>query len=402
MNLNKIINIFLLILFIFQTVCFGTENNYAEENLNYNSKDENGNLKIYSEAVILMEASTGKVLFEKNMYEKKYPASTTKIMTAILALENCELEEMAKASESAVLTVKSGYSIADIQVGESFTVEELLNVMMLQSANEAATILAEHISGSLNEFTKLMNKKAKEIGCLNTNFVNANGAHDENHYSTAYDMALIARYCMRNPKFREIISKDECSLSTTDIWQEERNFKNTNSLMIESSRYYYPYCNGIKTGFTTPAKNCLISGANKDGFELISVILHAESTEEGLSARYLDTINLFNYGYNNFQLENIQKEYNMVGAVNLIDDSKLAKSEENLNEKENIKESSNESVIKKENLLVSKIFLNKNIIKIILGLAIFIGMLYIKINNKSKRKIRRKHSYNNLYDFKFN
>ena len=170
---------------------------------------------------------------------------------------------------------------------------------MLQSANEAANVIAEHISGSVEEFAKLMNKKAKEIGCLDSNFVNANGAHDDNHYSTAYDLAMIAKYCMENETFRRIAKLESCSLPTTEIFQEERFFRNTNSLMQPNSRYYYPYCNGIKTGFTTPAKNCLISSSNKDGFELISVVLHAESTEDGSSARYIDTINLFEYGYKN-------------------------------------------------------------------------------------------------------
>ena len=270
-----------------------SENPYTS-NLQYKSVDDAGNLKIYSEAAILIEKTTGKILYEKNAYEKKYPASTTKILTAILVIENSDLNEKATASSYAINSIKSGYSIADIQVGESFTIEELLSVMLLQSANEAANILAEHVSGSIEEFTKLMNQKAKEIGCRNTNFVNANGAHNENHYSTAYDMAKIASYCMKNEIFTRIASKMECSLPTTEKWQEERKFYNTNNLMDSTSRYYYPYCTGLKSGFTTPAKNCLVATSNKNGFELISVILHAETTEEGLSARYLDTINLFN------------------------------------------------------------------------------------------------------------
>ena len=161
-----------------------------------------------------------------------------------------------------------------------------------------------------------MNEKAKEIGCLDSNFINANGAHNENHYSTAYELAMNAKYCMENETFRELAKKQECRLPATEIFEEERIFRNTNSLMQANSRYYYPYCNGIKTGFTTPAKNCLISSSNKDGFELISVVLHAESTEEGLSARYIDTINLFEYGYNNYNKDEILKEYNLLGTTN--------------------------------------------------------------------------------------
>ena len=276
------------------------------ENINKSTKDE---LNIYSESAILIEATTGKILYEKDMHGIKYPANTTKILTAIIAIENCDLNEKARASYDAVHSIKSGYSIANIQVGEEFTISELLDVMLIHSANEAANVIAEHISGSVSEFAELMNKKAREIGCLNSNFVNANGAHEDNHYSTAYDLAVIAKYCMQNQEFRKIVEKMECSLPATEIFNEPRIFRNTNSLMTRNSKYYYEYCNGIKTGFTTPAKNCLISSSNRYGFELISVILHAETTENGQSARYLDTINLFEYGYKNYKKDEILAEY---------------------------------------------------------------------------------------------
>ena len=161
----------------------------------------------------------------------------------------------------------------------------------------------------------MMNEKAKEIGCLDTHFVNANGIHDENHYSTSYDMATIAAYCMKNETFRKYANMMECRLPNTEFWGEEqieqngeRHFYNTNKLLMPGDKYYYPYCTGIKTGFTTPAKNCLIASSDKDGFELITVILHAEQTEEKLSARYMDTISLFEYGYNNFSKDAIYKE----------------------------------------------------------------------------------------------
>ena len=337
-----ILNLIIITLFqfVFSLNCFAEfidepEEPEGEIALEEEIEDEN---RIYSEAAILVEKQTGKVLFGKNVYDRKYPASTTKILTAIIALERCSLDETATASEYAVDSVKAGYTNADIKVGETFTIGELLDVMMIVSANEAATIIAEHISGSVSEFANLMNEKAKEIGCLETHFVNANGEHNEDHYTTAYDLALIARYCMQNEKFRELISKKTCSLPVTEIYVNakreeveklneknknkkkykpivfeelnlERNFRNTNSLMKEDSRYYYPYCIGGKTGFTTPAKNCLVSFSDKDGFETIAVVLHAENTEDNLSARYLDTIKLFEYGYNNYTLEGILEEY---------------------------------------------------------------------------------------------
>ena len=324
MKLKKLIFSFAMIIFMLEIlagiICNATEdksqmvilNDFSEIEKNIEPiKEENKDvLKIYSEAAILIEAKTGKILYDKDIYSRKNPASTTKILTAIIAIEECDLNEKAIASHNAVHSVKSGYTVADIQEGESFTIKELLDVLMLQSANEAANILAEHISGSIEEFTKLMNQKAKEIGCLDSNFVNANGAHSDNHYSTAYDLAMIAKYCMQNETFRELVKKEVCSLQATEFFDKERIFRNTNSLMQPNSRYYYPYCNGIKTGYTTPAKNCLISSSNKNGFELISVILHAESTDEGLSARYEDTINLFEYGYDNFNKDTIWEEYN--------------------------------------------------------------------------------------------
>lgn len=291
MNLKKISICFFIYVYIISVICnciYATEENIQNE-------QNSGEMVIYSESAILMESKTGKVLYEKNMNERKYPASTTKILTAIIALEKCELNETAVASANAVNEIKSGYTKANIQVGETFTIEQLLNVMMVQSANEAATIIAEHISGNVEEFSKLMNQKAQEIGCKNSNFVNANGVHSDNHYSTAYDLALIARYCMENDKFRSLANMMECSLPRTEFWQDEqveengeRVFKNTNKLLLSDNKYYYPYAIGIKTGFTTPAKNCLISASNKDGFETIAIVLHAESTEEGESARYLD------------------------------------------------------------------------------------------------------------------
>ena len=375
-------------------------------------------LKMYSESAILIEAETGKVLYDKDMHVRKYPASTTKILTAILAIENCNLNDVATASHSSIFSVKSGYTVANIQEGESFTIRELLDVLMLQSANEAANVIAEHISGSINEFTNLMNQKAKEIGCLDSNFVNTNGAHNENHYSTAYDLALIAKYCMKNDVFRQLVTKESCSLPQTEIYQEERVFRNTNSLMNKESKYYYPYCNGIKTGFTTPAKNCLISSSNKDGFELISVILHAETTEEGQSARYVDTINLFEYGYNNFNKDEIWEEYGLNEEISSIveqsDKSNMvANNMESIidNQEELIEEHKIETVgaIKKEYNIVEKNNDYKEWIKIFSGILIILYLIkYYKTKSKvavnEVVKIRESASNNsdNIYNFKIN
>ena len=262
------------------------------------------NFSIYSEGAILMDSSTGKVLYGKNEDEKLYPASTTKILTAILAIEKCNLTDKITASNTAVMSIPAGYSNAAIQPGEALTVQELLDLFLIHSANEVGFIFAEHISGSAEDFATLMNQKATEIGCKNTHFTNPSGLHDSEHYSTAYDMALIARYCMKNETFRNIVSKTSCTVKATDKY-EERYFKNTNDLIIPSSKYYYEYAIGIKTGFTTQAKNCLISASLKDGLELITVSLGAEATEDGRSGRYVDTLNLFEYGFSNYKIQQV-------------------------------------------------------------------------------------------------
>ena len=280
-------------------------------------ENKTNELSIYSESAILIESKTGKILYEKNSNEKKYPASTTKILTAIIALENCNLTDTVSASYNAIMSIPSGYSIAEIKEDEILTVEQLLNVFLIHSANEAGYILAEHISGTISDFADLMNKKALEIGCTNTHFTNPSGIQDENHYSTAHDMALIAQYCMKNETFRQIVSKTSYTLEPTNKTSEERHFFTTNDLIKTSSEYYYPYCIGIKTGYTSKAKNCLISASQKDGLELITVVLGAEFTEEGKSARNTDTINLFNYGFENYKYQEILAKNSIIKNITI-------------------------------------------------------------------------------------
>lgn len=329
---TKIFLLFAIILiyinFCASSVCFATDD-----------------LQIFSETAILIEQSTGKILYKKDAYKRMYPASTTKILTCIIALEECDLNETAVASEEAISRLEEGYTKANIVPGEEFTIKQLLLLMQLQSANEAANIIAEHISGGIEEFAKLMNKRAKEMGCIGSNFVNPNGMHDENHYSTAYDLAQIARYCMQNDTYREIVLTPKCDIPDTDIWnnykiemgredEPYREFYNTNRLLKEDDEYYYPYCTGGKTGFTTPAKNCFVATSNKDGFELVSVIMHAELTDDEKSARYVDTINLFNYGYDNYNLEEIQEEYKEVKKTNIKSSNNKTNLQENSNDKD--------------------------------------------------------------------
>lgn len=319
MSVNRKSNLFkrfLLILFIILT----TLNTYsfvlAEETTNTetetNSAEEGTASNIpstYSPSTLLMDLDSGKILYSKNANTRMYPASTTKIMTAILTIENCELTDTAVASHDAVYSVPAGYTHASIQEGEELTIEQLLNVLLIPSANEAASILAEHIAGSVEAFADMMNAKAVEIGCKDTHFVNPNGVHDENHYSTAYDLALIGKYAMQYDVFRDIASKTSCSLPATDKYpREDRLFNTTNNLIKENystaaNNYYYPYATAGKTGYTDAAKNCIVATAKKDDISLLAVVLHGERTEDGLSQRALDCKTLFEYGFNNYKHE---------------------------------------------------------------------------------------------------
>ena len=287
---------------------------------------EANNLTIYSEAAILMEADTGKVLIGKNENVQKYPASITKVLTAIIAIEKCQLTDKITASRSAVMSIPNGYSNAAIQPDETLTVQELLDLFLIHSANEVGFIFAEHISGSIENFATLMNQKAVEIGCTNTHFTNPSGIHDVNHYTTAYDMALITRYCMQNETFRQIVAKTSCTVGATDKY-EERHFSNTNDLINPSSKYYYEGAIGVKTGFTTPAKNCLIGASLRDNLELIFVSLGAQAASDGRSGRYVDAITLFDWGYANYKNQEIITSNSVVDEITV---SKATKDSKNL------------------------------------------------------------------------
>lgn len=273
-------------------------------------------LSINSQAALLMDYNTGKILYEKNINEKMYPASLTKVMTAIIVLENCNLSDIATVSYNSINSIGSGYVLANIRVGENLTIEQLLYLLMVGSCNDAAIVLAEHVSGSVEEFSVLMNQKAKELGCTSTNFVNPNGIHDENHYSTAYDLSLISKYAIQNETFRSIVSTTYYSLPTTNKYnKEDRIYVTTNKLL--RGDYYYKYATGIKTGFTKAANNCLIASANKNNLELLTVVLGGAETSDGTDQRYLDTIALFEYGYSTYCLKEIVKSGDIVQTINV-------------------------------------------------------------------------------------
>lgn len=311
---NKKILVFNLIIFIILNSSFCV----------YGSK---ANVNLYSEAAIIMDTQSEQILYQKNIEKKMYPASTTKILTAIIALEKCNLNDVITATSSAISQVPSGYSSAYITEGEQMTVKDLLTVFLVHSANEAGYILAEHCSGSIDAFADLMNEKAKEIGCKNSNFLNPSGIHSNNHYTTAYDLCLIAKYCMKNDTFRNIVAMPKCTIEPTNKTLK-RVYSNTNLLLNSSSKYYTENCIGIKTGYTKEAGNCLVSCFSKDNIEVICVVLGAGNIGNSDASRFIDSKNLCNYTYNNFARKNIINKNDVIQSIEI---PKATKETKNLN-----------------------------------------------------------------------
>lgn len=274
---------------------------------------------IHAPAAILMDSSSGRILYGKNIHDKKFPASITKIMTAILALERGHLEDIVTASPAAIFSIERDSSNIGILIGEQMTLNDLLIGLLIASANDGANVIAEHIAGSTEEFIKLMNQRAKELGALNTQFTNANGLHHDIHYTTAYDVALIARYAMTIPKFREIVKLDCYEMEPTNKYKEKRYFANTNHLVnkyraTNGYNYFYAPAIGIKTGYTSQSNHTLAAAAKKENTELITVVLDA-MLDASQYYSYIDTINLFEYGFKNFSKQTIVKAEDFIDEV---------------------------------------------------------------------------------------
>ncbi len=287
---NKMLIIFSIIIILSQilltTTCFADTN--KETNLN-----------IYAKSCILIEPTTNTIVYEKNSNEKMYPASTTKILTAILTMEKCDLKDIVTITNEMVSKVPAGYTSAYLKPGEQLTIEQLLNALLVPSANDAGFALAIHISGSVENFSILMNEKAKEIGCTNSNFTNPSGIHSENHYSTAKDMALIGLYSLKYPQITSICSQTSYTLEIPQ--SNTRTFETTNTLLKNTENSYYEYATGLKTGFTSPAGSCIIATAKKDNMEYLVVILGAPEPTNDINYRDIDCKTLFEYGFLNYE-----------------------------------------------------------------------------------------------------
>ncbi|MEL7647068.1 MAG: D-alanyl-D-alanine carboxypeptidase family protein [Sedimentibacter sp.] len=260
---------------------------------------------ILCETAVLIDADTGTILSSKRADQKMYPASTTKIMTAILAIEMGNLSDVITVDDDTPYEIE-GSHIA-LEPGEILTLKDLLYALMLPSANDAASAIAKHYGGTTENFVKLMNEKAKELGAYNTHFANPHGLHDENHYTTAADLALISKYAMENETFRKIVSTTKYEIQPTNKKSETRYFTTLNKLLYNTSSNqiyvngsyispYYQYATGVKTGYTPEAGNCLVASASQNGTNLIAVAMKGVSLE-----MYQDVHNLFNFGFEEYQ-----------------------------------------------------------------------------------------------------
>ncbi|MBI9015184.1 MAG: D-alanyl-D-alanine carboxypeptidase [Clostridiales bacterium] len=277
---------------------------------------------IEGETAVLIDELTGQVLFDKDMNKKMYPASTTKMLTAILILENHALDEIVTIDEySPFMKGKKVFLLE----GERLTIEQLMYILLVESGNDAASALAIYHSGTIEDFSKEMNAKAKEIGALNSNFTNPHGLHEDNHYSTAYDLALIGRYGFSNETFRTLVNTKSYNIPATEL-QDERNYiRNTNRFLGASDAYKMDYrgktipvkyeiVDGIKTGYTPEAGNCLVSTAKIDTQRFISVVLNSNGSNSGL---YRDSRTLLDYGFDNFQRYQFITEGTYIQTVQL-------------------------------------------------------------------------------------
>ncbi|MBS5794788.1 MAG: D-alanyl-D-alanine carboxypeptidase [Clostridiales bacterium] len=286
---------------IFFLVFFILSNNIVFAN------DKENSINVDAQSAILMDYKTGRVLYSKNADDPLAMASTTKIMTAIIAIENGNLEDTVKVSKNAT---KAPPVKMNLKENEEIKLKDLLYALMLQSSNDAAVAIAEHISGSVETFCDNMTKKAKELGAKDTVFRTPNGLDSLDHHSTAYDMAVITRYALNNKQFMDIINKKQVSFKTN---MSNYDIINKNRLLSE-----YEGANGVKTGYTGKAGHCFVGSATQNDMTLISVVLASGWGEKGKKQKWVDTKNILNYGFNNFSYESILSQNDCLDTISVI------------------------------------------------------------------------------------
>ena len=264
---------------------------------------------ISAESAVVMDVKTGTILYQKNMNKKQYPASITKVMTGLLAIENSSLSETVTYSREAVTNLESGASNIWIKPGEKLSMEDSLYAILLMSANEACNGVSEHIAGSTENFVKMMNERAKELGCTGTHFANTNGLWMANYYTTAHDMALISRAAYKNPVFAKITGTKRYNIEKTNK-NKKRYLYNHHGMLYASnfSQYLYEYCVGGKTGYTSKCRYTLVTYAKKNNMTLVSVIMKAPNSPWTEPNEYTDTTKILNYCFENYKRFGIEQD----------------------------------------------------------------------------------------------
>ncbi len=268
---------------------------------------------ITSTSAVIMEESTDTIVYAKNMDQQLFPGSTVKVMTTLLALENSQLTDQVTMTATGVSGVTDGGANISAQLDEVFTMEQCLHAIMLASANDIALQVAEHLGGSVDGFVQMMNTKAAELGCTNTVFTNPTGLPDENQHTTAHDMALIMQAAMENETFRTIAGTLSYTITATNVSGGDRVLTNNFSMMNAANATYYQFCIGGREGYTEASGSTLVCGAEKNGVNLIAVVLQGASGTTAAEAGAL-----LNYGFDNFQMLSLgDTDFNMISGGNV-------------------------------------------------------------------------------------
>ena len=284
----------------------------------YDLTGMSGSPDITAESATVIDARSGEVLYAKQADAIRYPASITKVMTTLIAIENSKMDDIVTFTEKAVNSIEPGSSTAGINAGAKLTMRDTLYALMLVSANEAGAAVAEHVSGSNEEFAKLMTKRAKELGCTNTNFRNPHGLPDEKHYTTAHDMGLIMKEALKHKSFRKFAGTITYTIENDTLTDKRIELWNHAKILRDSTEYYYKYAKGAKTGFTMAASNTLVSYAKKDGSELVCVILK----DYGADQSYYDTRHLYEWAFEQVKTVKPLSKFDLKGAISSLENVK--------------------------------------------------------------------------------
>ena len=337
---------------------------------------------IIADAAIVVDMATGYTLYEKNIQMQKYPASITKIMTATLVLENLNMDDVVTFSHDAVYTIEPGSSSAYAEEGAQLTVEQCLYGLMLISGNDLANALGEKVSGSMDAFAQKMTEKAAELGCIGTRFKNAHGLHDEEHYTTAYDMAIIAMNAWKSSEtFQKVCSTVRYDVPPTNMCNETRYWLNNNRMIRQGEEYYYADCIGGKTGFTNEAGGTLVTFANLNGRQVVCVVLKSTNS----ASAYFDTIKLYDY----IKANAVQTDYDLLDAKAAEEASIAAAQAESISNAQTTTAAQKEStVVQEKEKKNAKGFSVAG--KVLLAAAIIIAVAYFYVSYRRYQARQRK------------